>query len=176
MAEAWLFADPEGPAKVGAPLARLPPKLVADVDPEALVTDDPLYDVDDASTCSTWLSLSRRATKSKRRAQKPEWLRAERQRHPKSYLAWLCRDPLAKKCSTYRETSKRPDIRTGAGALANLEWEAVLRHPLRCQFLRAMVEDIADALGESFPGPHGAISSPLTSRHNLPEDPVLRNV
>ena len=99
-----------------------------------------------------------------------EWPKENRERHPKSYLAWLCRDPNAKKCNTYRETSK------GATALADLDWRASLTVGQHCQYLRAMVKDIAEALGESFPGPTNAASAQLTSRYHLPEAPILRNL
>jgi hypothetical protein len=178
MIESWLFADPSGPANAGALPTQLPPRLQVGADPEAFQADDPAYSADDGGQCVQWAGLSpaQLRKKSKRKANKPEWVaRDDKDRHPKAYLAWLCRDHGEKKCSTYRETRSNPQAKSGATALAALDWQVALSHAEQCLFLRAFVEDIADGLGIPSPIPPGD-ASPLTSRHDLPPDPVLRNL
>lgn len=163
MIEAWMFADAAGPRNAGVPSERLPPCLARARDPERFLAEDPEYAADDAGQCPPWRS----------RAKRPEWIRERRAEHPKAYIAWLCRDPEAKKCSRYRETCSEGE-RCGASALAQLDWVSALQEPEHCLFLRALVEDIADALAIDNPFP-GSVS-PLTSRFELPADPVLRNL
>lgn len=138
MIEAWLFADASALARAGVSSQR-PARWADRCDPEAFETDDPEYDADDGSACASWA-----AERSAKRKQKntPLWLKASpRQRHPKAYLAWLCCDPKRKTCSSYRESHE------GAAALRGLAWERLLGEPGHCQYARAMLEDIAWALG-----------------------------
>ena len=102
-------------------------------------------------------------------------LRGRRQQHPKAYLAWLARDCNAKKCSMYSEVS-RSNQPCGATALARLDWTAALSHGPHCLYLRSFVVDLADALNEVFPNALSGAEAPLTSRHTLPTNPVLRNL
>ncbi len=169
MLEAWFFADPAGARRAGVPVERLPPKLVANWDPEAFLTDDPDFVADDGSGCTTWRTLPPPKRDSKR--YKPGWLKRgpDRVRHPKDYLAWLSRDAAEKDCCAYRETHE------GRVALEGLDWRAVLQAADQVRFLRAMIEDIADALGVPSPVAPGNVA-PETARSALPPDPMLRNL
>jgi hypothetical protein len=166
MIEAWVLADPAGPANAEVPPERLPPIWEHARDPEDFLTQDAAYLADDCGGCTAWRALPRGRAKG----HVPEWHREQRELHPKAFLAWLCRAPEEKKCSRYRETHE------GATALGGLDWAAALRSPDHCTFLRAMVEDLADGLGER-PAflVHGRVS-PLTSHRERRESPVLRNV
>lgn len=166
MIEAWLFADPNGPRNAGVPEDRLPPNWERARDPEAFLTRDPAYVADDGSACTTWQALPQR----KARQHQPAWRREQREEHPKAFLAWLCRDPLEKNCSRYRETHE------GADALAALDWAAALGSPEHCAYLRALVEDLADALGETLALPAGGRVSPHTDHRARRQSPVLRNI
>ena len=166
MIEAWLFADPNGPGNAGVPPERLPPNWETARDPEDFLTRDPVYLADDCSACTAWRALPPKRQKE----HKPQWHRAQRDLHPKAFLAWLCRDPAEKKCSQYRETHE------GAKALRILDWMAVLRCPEHCTYLRALVEDLADGLGEELALPVGGHVSPLTSHRERRESPMLRNI
>lgn len=176
MAESWLFADPAGPGNAGAPPAHLPPRLVANVDPEQFHTDDPAYDVDDGCTCARWTDLSELQQSQRSKTEQPEWLKAQRQQRPKSYLAWLARDPSAKKCSTYREVHPTLGQPSGARALAGLDWEAALGNATHMTYLRSLVLDLADALNAPVPQHLQGQTASLTCRHTLPAAPTLRNL
>jgi hypothetical protein len=104
---------------------------------------------------------------SGRLAHRPAWLVDNREAHPKAFLSWLCRDGTEKKCSRYRETHE------GAKALCDLDWASVLGHPERCTFVRALIEDLADGLGEP---PIVGQRSPVTSRLQRRASLVLRNI
>jgi hypothetical protein len=166
MLEAWVFADPQGPANAGVPPARLPPNWHSQLDPEDFLTQEQDYLGDDACACTAWRALHER----KQREHRPAWLCDSRELHPKAFLAWLCRDPAEKKCSQYRETHE------GAGALRRLDWPAALRHADHCTYLRALVEDLADGLGEALPiAASGRVAS-LTSHRERRNAPLLRNI
>jgi hypothetical protein len=165
MIEAWLFADPNGPCNAGVPEDRLPPNWESARDPEDFLTRDPAYLTDDCSACTAWHALPPRRAKD----HKPGWCKEQREVHPKSFLAWLCRDPAKKNCSRYRETHE------GANALELLDWAAALRCPEHCTYLRALVEDLADGLGETLALPVGNVS-PHTSHRARRQSPTLRNI
>jgi hypothetical protein len=97
-----------------------------------------------------------------------------RREHPKKYLKYLCREaPPNEFCSTYVETTG------GADALAGLDWSAVLAPPGSAPFLRALVEDLADALGqppEIRDWPDAPTSLAPTARFRAPRTRVLRNL
>lgn len=172
MIESWIFADPAGPANATVSPTRLPPLLQAGADPEAFTTDDLAYDTDTCTHCTEWLALS----PTDQTKHKPAWCVANRQQHPKAYLAWLLRDPNEKKCSRYRETHE------GCQALKTLDWSQSLSNPEHCHYMRAFLEDLADALREypphipsitpGLPLPH----HPATSRRLRRSNPVLRNI
>jgi hypothetical protein len=166
MIEAWLFADPNGPGNAGVPADRLPPSWESARDPEDFLTRDPVYLTDDGSTCEAWQALPPRRLKQHR----PTWLKEQREMHPKAFLAWLCRDPAQKNCTRYRETHE------GANALQHLDWAAALHSPDHCTYLRALVDDLADGLGERLELPAGGRVSPHTSHREPRPSPMLRNL
>lgn len=145
MIEAWLFADPMGPIRAGMPHQKRP-QLLAGTDPECFVTVDAAYDADTGSQCMVWNALPYRKNKKCT----PAWLRADPNRmlHPKAYIAWLCMDTNKNNCTAYAESQG------GAEALSHLDWHAVLGVNNHCGFVRAMIDDIAHALGlgPPFPG------------------------
>ncbi len=169
MIESWVFADSSGPTNAGVPPERLA-RLQAGLDPEDFATDDPTYDAANESLCACWLALSA----AKQKNHKVQWVARgnERVRHPKAYMAWLCLDPRAKTCSAYRESSE------GAAALSRLNWEEVLGPQRdRMPFLRSLIDDLADGLGqEPAIGVLHITGAPETCRLTLPADPCLRNL
>lgn len=136
MVEAWLFADPCGPANAGKP-AEAVLQLAPGCDPERFETRDFRYDAAGPEGCVCWEALTDR---QKRKHPLP-WMRTDRARHPKAYLSWLCRSPFERNCSSYRETSG------GAKALRQLDWSSVLANPQQMSWLRSLVADMADVLG-----------------------------
>lgn len=166
MMEAWLFADPAGPANAGVPEGRLPPNWQSQRDPEDFLTLDPDYLGDTGASCERWLALPPKQQKD----HKPRWLRpASRGEHPKAFLAWLSRAPADRECTGYRETHE------GASALRKLAWANVLANPAHCTYARALLDDLADALGEPSPTGAGA-AAPLTDHRLRRDAPVLRNL
>jgi hypothetical protein len=166
MVESWFFADPGGLARAGVPAVRLPPCVVAG-DAEALRVLDTEYLADDGMGCSRWRSLP----PDRQRDYRPVWLIARdwRERHPKAYLSWLCRDPAERRCTAYRE------VDGGRVALEGLEWADALRVAEHCRYLRSLVCDLAESLEVVLPFTCGELAG-LTSPHHLPQDPVLRNI
>lgn len=167
MIESWLFADPQGPSRAEAPPERLPPRLLAGRDPERFMTDDLDYSRDEGHLCTQWRALPAYAqTKST-----PEWLKPThpREEHPKRYMAWLCRAPNNRRCSTYCDEH-------GARALAELQWSAALSNPDHMCFLRSLVVDLADALACRPSLWHAGCVAPSTSIHHIQGDPILRNI
>jgi hypothetical protein len=57
-----------------------------------------------------------------------------------------------------------------------LDWQAVLTSPGHCTYARALLDDLADALGEPAPFPSGGAVAPLTARKHRAPDAVLRNL
>ncbi|HZF54117.1 MAG TPA: hypothetical protein VE093_35975 [Polyangiaceae bacterium] len=176
MIEAWFYADNESLKTASVPETRLPPLLREGIDLEAFETNDPAFSADDGSGCTEL-----KARNARRPNQKPEracWVLPSRpdlpaycrERHPKAYLAWLCRDPGHRRCSTYQESKH------GAAALASLNWSALLSNPSGCTWARALVQDLAEALGSPVtPFPEGS-EQPLVSRAAATSPRVLRNV
>ena len=175
MVESWLFADPDGPARAGAPAAHLPPRLIHARDPEDFATDDTEYSADTGQCCTVRNALPPHAQK----AALPEWLKVDsprervkvlREVHPKRYMAWLCRSPTERNCSTYSD-------RAGAESLKHIAWGRTLETPGHMRFLRALLFDLADALnsapvGFSLTGEQADLTSV-----NTPRSPrVLRNL
>ncbi|MCB9703592.1 MAG: hypothetical protein H6711_16985 [Myxococcales bacterium] len=167
MTESWIFGDPQGHVNAGARIGQ--PKLRAGIDLEEFETDDAEYAAAGGHCCAAWLALP----EDKRRECRPLWLRpAERTRHPKAYMAWLCRSPNERNCTVYRESHE------GARALGLLEWSEVLGPDLdKMPFLRALVEDLADGLDqEPAVGPIYTRGAPETCRFTRREAPLLRNI
>ncbi len=167
MAESWILADEAGPRHVGVPASALPSQHQGD--PEAFQVNDERYLSDRG--CPAWTRLSDDLKRRKRKTHKPAWLRTNQDRHPKAYLAWLCRDDASKKCSTYRESGG------GVDALRQLDWRSALRDETHMRYLRALVEDLADLLDEPLPAAlqRGEVAA-LTSRHQQGRGQLLRNV
>lgn len=166
MIEAWLFADPHGPARAGVPAHRLPVAR-CDTDPEMFCFVDPAYVADQGAECDRWFGLS----EERRKKHPPLWLKPNVGRlrccHPKAAMAWLCRDPNADTCTSYRETG------SGKDALEKLDWDAVLAAPRRCLWLRALHNDLACALGAP---PSFGEEAQLTRMKAGVRDRVLRNL
>jgi hypothetical protein len=98
----------------------------------------------------------------------PPWAASDRARHPKRYLQFLC-DPMGTLEHAYKETVG------GRAALRDLDWPAVLAPTAHVQFVRSLIHDLADALGE-----HGIAQQLAGSTHPLTWPPcrnnLLRNV
>jgi hypothetical protein len=153
MVESYFFAEPTALAACGA---KRPSLFQADqIDVERFEVSDPVYEAVPYPADAP------------REARKRSWaLLAERNRHPKAYLKFLCQpdDPL---CSNraYRES------REGAKALGALAWSPALTNPIHAALARSLFDDIAAMLGADLPFPgdsHRATSRPPAMR-------VLRN-
>jgi hypothetical protein len=173
MTEAWFFADARSVARNGVPADRLP-RLLSSVDPESFETADLAYSADDGAACAMIADRNRRRRESRRApwllAPQPEVPWFVRERHPKAYLQWLCRDPDDNWCPSWSES------KAGAEALRSLDWNAVLANPGHCTYARALVDDLADALGEPRPFVDGGLLAPLTARKPRRQAAVLRNL
>jgi hypothetical protein len=174
MTEAWFFADPGSLARNGVPPNR-PARLRADVDPEAFESDDPAYSADDGSACLTIADRNRRRRENRRApwliTAQPDVSWFVRERHPKAYLQWLCCEPHDNQCTGWRES------KAGAEALRGLDWGAVLSNPAHCAYARALIDDLADALGEPLPLlSGGGTIAPLTARKPARQAADLRNL
>lgn len=164
MIEAWFFADIEVLPRAGVPAERLPPRLREDIDPEQFECDDSIFENDPGSQCTKLAERNRRM--GKRKAEVPPWIIPNRKYHPKAYLSWLFRDPNHDRCSAYRESEH------GVAALKALRWSEVLSHENYCTFARALINDLAEALGPpALPLPQGQCQK-LVSRPAH----VLRNI
>jgi hypothetical protein len=163
MVEAWFFGDRQALRHAGVP---------DDVDPildgaglEDFRTLDVQYDGAGEADCPRWVAKGRKKT------DRPKWLGNQRERHPKGYLQWLCRDGDAKNCTSYDES------RRGTEALKQLDWQALAGNR-GLGYLGAFVEDLADALCE--PVPLKLLSagepSPVTSWSRRPRAHVLRQL
>lgn len=167
MIESWILADPAGASNAGVPAGRSA-CLRQGRDLESFETDDPDYLVDTGSACTAWMGLPPRYQER----QRPEWLKTTHPRahHPKRYLAWLCRDPGARNCSSLNE-------RTAAQALIRLSWARVLQDPRCMRFARAFICDLADGLGCPPPGLDlSGEQATLTSIQTKRAASVLRNL
>jgi hypothetical protein len=164
MIEAWFFGDPQALRVAGVPDGVVP--ILDGAGLEDFHTMDMFYEVADESACPCWIARGRK------KADRPKWLGAQRERHPKGYLQWLCLDGGAKGCTSYDESGK------GAEALKQLDWDVLLANP-RLPYLGALLEDLAGALGARLPLPWPPIfpDDPPTTRLPMrPHDHVLRNL
>lgn len=168
MIEAWFFGDPQALRAAGVPVDVKP--ILSATGLEDFHTLDVQYLHASENDCPRWVERGRK------KKDRPKWLGDQRERHPKGYLQWLCRDAADKGCTSYDESHG------GAEALRRLDWESLLLST-GVRYLGALLEDIADALGESSPMPPSPVtrspteaSHPTTSRARRPQDHVLRNL
>lgn len=162
MIEAWFFGDPQALRAAGVPAGAAP--ILDGAGIEEFCTLDLFYEVANEAACPRWIANGRR------KADRPKWLGKQRERHPKGYLQWLCRDADAKGCTSYDES------RGGAEALKALDWPALLAGP-GLRYLGALVEDLADAMRAPLPPMRPAGDPPAaTSLSRRPRDRVLRNL
>lgn len=168
MIEALFFADAAALSAAGV-ADDSPEVLLCRGDPEDFRTSDAAYLADGEAACPCWSELPSGRAKKKLR---PKWLGSARERHPKGYLQWLCRDGTAKNCTRYDET------RSGSRALTEIDWQALLARPNdHFLYLRSLVADIADALNQ--PPTAGSIHDPqasATSRFASGLNRLLRNL
>lgn len=151
MIEAWFFASE-------ASLRALPiredrgPKLMSR-DIEDFESADPAYLQENGADCicfeDFYAKWARRGSK-KSKPPRLAWDRENRERHPKSYLSWLCLDSTTKTCSAYGETGP------GTEALLAMDWQELLGREGSAPFARALVEDIAVFLGVDEPFPEAS--------------------
>jgi hypothetical protein len=125
MVEAYFFREPAALTRAGAKRAPLFDASAADVETSFLVNDPDFLAVPDRPA----------------REKLPPWATADRARHPKRYLQFLC-DPTGKEARAYVETAG------GQAALRDLDWPAVLAPQEHVRFMRSLIHDLADALGE----------------------------
>jgi hypothetical protein len=163
MIEAWFFGDRQALRRAGVPDDAAP--ILDGAGLEDFRTLDVRYEGAGEADCPRWVARGRK------KADRPKWLGDQRERHPKGYLQWLCRDGDAKSCTSYDES------RCGAEALKQLDWQALAGNR-GLGYLGALVEDLADALREPVPWtPRSADQPPpATSRVQRPRAHVLRNL
>lgn len=101
---------------------------------------------------------------------RPELTAYRRERHPKAYVTWLCRDPLDKRGSTYRESE------SGTAALKALDWTRVLDTAGHCTYARAFMRDLAAILGPPATALPEGDEPPLLARGATLPESVLRNL
>ena len=128
MTEAYFFGEQDALRRAGAQTAA---QLPAGFDLEAFRTADAAF---------LQLPPDGRAKNDRRIIDMPD-----RERHPKSYLQYLCDPTLADHRRRYRETHG------GAAALRDLDWPQVLSTPPHCPFLHAFLDDLAFALNQPLP-------------------------
>ena len=148
MTEAYFFGDPAALQVAGAVQA---PQLPAALDVESFQTND-----------AAFLQLPN--AQFDRIVDMPH-----RQRHPKSYLHYLCDPTLADRRRRYRETAG------GVAALRQLDWQRVLTPAPHCPFLQAFLDDLVYALNHPLGFVSRAHAHPLT-RFPGGQNRLLRNL
>ncbi len=152
MTEAYFFGDPAALGRAGTVQpAQLPP----DLDLEQFRTSDQAF---------LQLPPDARPKPERRILDMPD-----RQRHPKSYLHYLCDPTLKDKKRKYKETGG------GATALRGLDWEQAVAAPPHCPFLHAFLDDLGWALSSPLSFIGAAKAHPLTKFPGGPSR-VLRNL
>jgi hypothetical protein len=139
MTEAYLFGDPAALNRAGA---VQPAQLPTGLDLEQFQTDDQAF---------LRLPPDIRPKAERRISDMPD-----RQRHPKSYLHYLCDPTLTDKKRKYKETAG------GAAALRDLDWQQVVTAPPHCPFLHAFLDDLGWALNLPLSFIDAAKAHPLT--------------
>lgn len=164
MIEGWLFADRNALTVAGIPDDL---QVFANPDLGRFATNHPAYLDATETDCP-------RGALKRRKKDRPKWLGASRERHPKGNLQWLCRDGDAKNCTRYGESA------SGCEALRGLRWEDLLARPgSPWRYLRALLADLSDAAGGS---PIFRVNEdpdppvPCTRLSARPGDHVLRNL
>jgi hypothetical protein len=151
MTEGYFFGEPPALIRAGA---VNPAQLPVALDLECFQTND-----------ATFLGLpaDTRPKKHRRILDMPE-----RQRHPKSYLHYLCDPTLTDPNRKYRE------VEGGVAALQKLDWRQVMAAAPHCPFLHSLLDDLAFALDHPLPFIKKDHAEPRTmfGRPNL----VLRNI
>ncbi len=145
MTEAYFFADPDAlrRAKIASE-----PILPSGLDLEQFQTADPAY--------------SALPTGSKPIADAPI-----RERHPKSYLHYLCDPTLVDRKRRYKESQN------GVAALRGLDWSRAVVSADHCPFLRAFLDDLAFAVHQPLDWVHRPTGIPTAFPG--PSDRILRN-
>lgn len=150
MTEAWLFGDPHALRRLGVAPGR--PHLRSR-DWEDFESIDPAW----LPRCAAIDALHHN------HKQEPWWREAT---HPKRYLTFLT-----------DEADPYDEVLHGAPALEGLDWPALPVDPSATPYLRALIDDIADALGLPSPLSPGH-PAPLTSpsRSQRAAERTLRNL
>lgn len=163
MIESWFFGAPTALSKLGVPAI---PYHIRQGDHEDFESTDRNYVSADESDCPRWLRF-------RDRGDRPKWIGAGTDRvfHPKGYIQWLMLNGSHPCCTDYTEAH------AGAGALAALDWGRLLQSSHCATFARALVSDLASALGQ---GPAVAswrgVEAQETGVHVVRQAPVLRNI
>jgi hypothetical protein len=166
MVEAYFYHDPAALDVAQGGLGRAAHR-VAGRDPER-------FEVDAPAEPGYFGAVGECPRHRRPQDRKCPWAGALRHEHPKKYLKYLCREPSPNEfCSTYLETEG------GANALAGLDWTRILAASGSSPFLRALVEDLEDALKRP-PAIHGwpavQTSTAPTARCQAPRARILRNL
>lgn len=166
MVEAYFYDDPAAFAVAQGGLGRVAHR-VGGRDPER-------FEVDAPADPDYFAPVGECPRHRRPRDRRCPWGSDPRGEHPKKYLKYLCREaPPNEFCSTYQETHG------GVDALAQLDWSRILATRGSAPFLRALVEDLADALGQA-PALQGWPAAPTsgapTARSRAPRERVLRNL
>jgi hypothetical protein len=161
MIEACFFGSPPAISDVGVTAAF----HIRSGDHEDFESTDLAYLSAPETACTRW-------QRYKIRGDRPKWIGAgpARKFHPKGYIQWLMIDPVHPCCTTYAEATR------GADALATLDWAKLLRAPDRATYARALVADLALALGPPALQGWEGTEAPLTSITRDRPDRVLRNL
>lgn len=166
MVEAYFYDDPAALTAAQRGLGRVAHRIVGR-DPER-------FEVEAAADPNYFAAVGECPRHRRPKERRCPWDGASRGEHPKKYLKYLCRDaPPNEFCSTYLETGG------GVEALVGVDWSRILATPGSAPFLRALVEDLADALGQ-VPAlqswPTAPSSKAPTALSNTPRARVLRNL
>lgn len=168
MVEAYFYDDPAALDAAAGRAMGHPPGRVAGVDPERFLVEtiaDPDY----------FAAVGECELHKRPKDRKCPWGGDHRAGHPKKYLKYLCRKaPPHHFCSDYKETVG------GVAALRRLAWSTVLSTPGSAPFLRALIEDLEDALDlrpQDIDGwPTTPSSTAPTARAMAPRERTLRNL
>jgi hypothetical protein len=151
MTEAYFFADPAALQRAGAAQAH----QLRDGNLEEFQTNDHQF---------SHLLPDTRPKNDRRIIDMPD-----RERHPKSYMHYLCDPTLVDRKSRYKET------KGGADALRDLDWQQVLAAPPHCPFLHAFLDDLAEALNQRPTFVDATQASPATKCFAV-QNRLLRNL